>query len=480
MLVLLAELFERRLRGGGNSPIKVGVDADISIAISVPSFELNITPNTAVSTTAGTVSVTTNNYTGYTLSMSMADWASSNALMHTNPNYQIDALDGTTTASDFPFNKWGYSLDGGANFTVPPAIGATQVLKTTTAASIADPTQIHLGTRVDSTMISGDYYNAIKFTAVTNALPAPTNFDEAFLYSGAEKDPNTGLYKMQDMTNSVCASVPSPTSATAGDEQTTTLVDTRDNKTYTIAKLMDDKCWMTQNLDLDLNTTTALTNENTNLTSVVTWIPERNTIPTGSLSSSTWINDYNHPYSYDPGDEYYYTSGTTSNDTEYTSLSACTAAGHSESDCKHYHEGNYYNWSAAVASNDTSSHTTSEETMPDSICPKGWRLPQSSSDPSEFGTLLYQSGIITSPTASGTSAYTTDGFNNIRTTPLWFVRSGRVYDGSRLNLGSYGRYWSSAVLSSSRAYSLFVYSSDISPRYDNSRNNGYSVRCLAQ
>ena len=50
---------------------------------------------------------------------------------------------------------------------------------------------------------------------------------------------------MQEMTSEVCASTATGVSAQ--------LKDVRDNKYYWVTKLADGKCWMTQNLDLDLN-----------------------------------------------------------------------------------------------------------------------------------------------------------------------------------------------------------------------------------
>lgn len=96
------------------------------------------------------------------------------------------------------------------------------------------------------------------------------------------------------------------------------LTDIRDGKTYWIAKMADGHCWMTQNLDLDLETVpnkvTALTSENTDLnvyntngytdalgysqdstTNVITWTPERATLTAEEMIASNWAasNNYN-------------------------------------------------------------------------------------------------------------------------------------------------------------------------------------------
>ena len=185
------------------------------------------------------------------------------------------------------------------------------------------------------------------------------------------------------------------------------LTDIRDGKTYWIAKFADEHCWMTQNLDLDLETTpsqvAALTSENTDLnvfnvngytpaqgysldstTDVITWTPERATITPAELDASNWAtsNNYTHPYSLNPG-SYYYTdkyeptlSGTGYNylvTTNETYIKTTPYAGNGV----HGYVGNYYTWSAAVASNDTASYSTSTyanvtNNPQNSICPAGW------------------------------------------------------------------------------------------------------------
>ena len=112
--------------------------------------------------------------------------------------------------------------------------------------------------------------------------------------------------------------------------------------------------------------------------------------------------------------------------------------------------------------------------MTDSICPKGWRLPQ---------------GYSGNPTSHSTGDFTklnnayggiTNSDSHLLTTPLFFVRSGYVNSGSLRNVGSYGYYWSSTVGSSSNAYILYFYSSNVGPTYSDNRYRGYSVRCIAQ
>ena len=77
-------------------------------------------------------------------------------------------------------------------------------------------------------------------------------------------------------------------------------------------------------------------------------------------------------------------------------------------------------------------------------------------------------------------SYTDDGFNKIRTAPLWFVRFGYINNGTLNSSGSVGFYWSNTVGSGDGAYGLTVYNDGLRPAIDNSRYFGFSLRCLAR
>lgn len=298
------------------------------------------------------------------------------------------------------------------------------------------------------------------------------------------------LPSMQSFTNTTCSTLPL--------NQQYQYIDTRDNKIYYIARLkmnretganVNTACWMTQNLGLDLSTTTTLTSDNTDIPFGTSWTPANSTINfTGTAQGASvpgWINNDSVPYSANPGDVYYYTSGNNSNDTTYPSLSACTSAGHSEDDCKHYSVGNYYNFTSAIAMNDSSAYNANYQTVPQSICPKGWKLPTSMTDPSTAGDLaklLYANNITdTLATQAGQNVgYNPSGFTNLRANPLYFARSGNVNSGSLNFPGTRGVYRSSSVGSSSNHYGLYFYLGYLDPTNYTSRFSGFSVRCLAR
>ncbi len=292
--------------------------------------------------------------------------------------------------------------------------------------------------------------------------------------------------------------------------------DERDNKTYTVARLCmerdssnnctDSELWMTQNLDFVPDTTRTYTHADTDLgyttnDTTATWTPNSETLATpatiSAFNSGTtdnvvtgWTNSDTRPYIAEGGDTYVY------NGTIYTSLSACEAA-HTEADCLHYHVGNYYNWTAAIASNNSTGTYTDPTVAPDSICPAGWRLPEGLTDDngtivqSEFNQMLLANDIAAGsdttpgPYDSATISqhnvgYTSGGFNKMINKPYFFARSGRVSSSTLYSFSTNGYYWSSSAQSSSQAYLLGFASGVLYAANRNYRYNGWSVRCVAR
>lgn len=149
----------------------------------------------------------------------------------------------------------------------------------------------------------------------------------------------------------------------------------------------------------------------------------------------------------------------------------------------HGHVGNYYNWSAAVAMNDTSSYSSSTYDNPannpqNSICPAGWRLPtitsaapsySSDGSKNEFARLVY---LYNNDVRSSSA--------KLEASPLFFARGGDVESGSLGYSGNRAYYWSSSVNSVSNAYYLRFGATYVYPANHASRDYGRSVRCLAR
>ena len=352
-----------------------------------------------------------------------------------------------------------------------------------------------------SSQYNGTYNGQVKYVLLhpyknDSTITTVPTFEESFAISGKETVSinDEDYYKMQDMNSYICERV-----SNAAETPTIQLVDIRDNKIYWVAKLADNNCWMTQNLDLDLSHEVALTSETSDIDpstygsgiyteaagysksgNVISWTPS--TIVNGvdqadtktmnwtsntAATVSDWINNANSPYSADAGDRYRYTN-TSGNETIYTSLRACEAGTNDDTaGCEHMHLGNYYNWSAAVASNNTSSASDGQT---NSICPKNWDLPANG----EYGTMLKNQSVWT----GSSSAYDTDGYLKIRTSPLYFVRSGRIDNGSISSFNIYGGYWFDRVFNSSNSYYLFFGASSVSSATNIDRSYGLFIRCM--
>ena len=502
-----------------------------------------------------TVTVNTNNAYGYNLSATVGDSSNpSSELRHENyttsgdpvfSNLALGAdLARATFSTDTTYDdKWGFSTDGTTYNGLPlyndnehnVTLLSSNYMPTNGTAS----TNFLIGAKASATKSSGEYSNVINFVAVANA--GPMTLSDA--YQAAGKTKYKGYYKMQDMKGSgICDNTD------ILDDQLQ-VIDVRDDKVYWIAKLQDGHCWMTQNLDLDLETTpnhvATLTSENTDLNEygangytstngyscsgseatdceggVITWTPAyattevtydsemKGTFPSIGNSST----EYNIPKSLNVGDWYYAgydgttllssttidyltsTNRTQSNGVttvnngsgvDYFSTAPFTGTGTSNNG-EHGHVGNYYNWSASVASNDTSGFTTHTHdggvsgNPANSICPAGWRLPTTTGQSptyseegsrNEFARLVY---------LYNNNSYVTNSSAKLEAEPLFFARGGYAY-GSSLNLtGNLAFYWSSSVNSSNFAYYLYFLAPYVYPADSSNRYNGFSVRCLAQ
>ena len=289
-------------------------------------------------------------------------------------------------------------------------------------------------------------------------------------------------------------------------------VDLRDNKLYYISKLQDGRCWMTQNLDLDLDSSKTLTHADTDLgwgtdTTTLSWQPSRSTIDgtngdtysSGSYyfidannNYSSWHYNSTAPESVDVGKWYwngqYYESVTnnyTRNDTGSNPIKF-KKNDRFVNNGDHGAIGNYYNWAAAVASNDVSSYSSASYENPahaqNSICPAGWKLPTSTSTElslgtDEFNNLLYYYGGIPN----------SEKDRNVVSSPLYFVRGGDVGENTNMylvnNSGYYGQYWSDATsgIDNNAYYSQgFTHGSLYMSSFSTEGKNGTgrTIRCI--
>jgi uncharacterized protein (TIGR02145 family) len=242
------------------------------------------------------------------------------------------------------------------------------------------------------------------------------------------------------------------------------LRDSRDGKPYCVAKLADGNIWMTQNLDHDIDSAYSYNSTNTDVPA--NW---SDSLPsTYATSTTTWDKLTTTPESYDPGDLCW--NGIIRNDYNGTIANSTVACGND----KHYHIGNYYNWTAALAMADSSSYYSNSDTDVDqSICPAGWMLPKGSTTITSSGSFYYlvnQLNLI-----SGTSG-------NIQNSPTYLIYGGN-WKGNLNSIGGSGAYWSS-VVHAGRAYGLFFNQAadyySLGMDVTNDRGMGYSIRCVAR
>ena len=473
---------------------------DPSIAISIPgeiAFAVTPTATGEFASGSATISVSTNNSSGYALYLSAPD---GNALKSLNPDTSatVAALSqpATSDSDDFANNTWGYNL----GTTAPDASATYQAVpldqsqpQQTTEAPTNDTYTLTFGAKVDNTMPSGTYTSTVTISVVAN--PVILTWDELVL--------------MQDMNPSACAGAPVGA--------TKRLKDDRDGKLYWVAKLKDGNCWMTQNLDFDIPEG-GLTNENglaakTDLPDGTVWdstsganAPQ----PTNTTIENVYdSSNYYSTYSYDPG--YYIKSDPDAYGSYCTGVpglnsSSCTSAGwvnvgdgsgytaltEEQADSTsssnpiyevtvvdeqaktydaHYLVGNYYQWNAATAGTGGSDVTAQYQDAAGSICPKGWKLPSNTDADDDYYNLIMTAYGLNPNTASATA---------ITQAPLYFTPAGYVDSGSLSYAGIDGYYWLSTPQSDSRAYSLYFYTQRVMPSYNPYRYKGFPVRCLAR
>ena len=243
--------------------------------------------------------------------------------------------------------------------------------------------------------------------------------------------------------------------------------DTRDNTVYWVQKLPDGKCWMLDNMALDLTDSTivdGLSNTNTNLdsTSLAKFKDGSGTTsdryPTAAYGTFGSIDSYSQPLTY------MNEKNSVAMPSDATSSTSLLKGAYGFGQGK---IGAYYNYCAASVGyycfgNGTSAGNTYSNSIYD-VCPAGWRMPTGGSS-GEYNA-LYTNAAINSNNAT---------FRDVLSTPL----SGRFNGGMAANRGNNGSFWSSTGRNVMDAYDLHVSAYSVSPNSFEHLNYGLSVRCL--
>ena len=491
----------------------------LTISLSSNNLALNLMPHDSAGSFGSSdlgVSVSLNITSGYTLSIIGSD-DTGNLVGQNNSSNVFSSITSTVSETDFSaaantsYNgKWGYKVSKNSatnnNYVASPTTTSTTI-DTVTNFSGTNNYTFTIGARANDTTPVDNYSATFVISAVSIIAcnSTATNISDAIC--------------MQDMNDSVINSMVEGTQYR--------LLDNRDNKLYYIAKMKDGRVWMTQNLDLDLETApnkvAALTSDNTNLTTAyatdgttllpgysvdngtITFTPSAATSTTASdwKTSTSGTTNYNTlPQSFDYGDYYRYTdaNGTSTTYSGDNARANCDAA-HPDGSCDHFHAGNYYDWTAAVAMNNTNStsnggvdnnyYNTGQFTAANSICPKGWRLPRgrtsnTATDVGYYSEINYTwftedivAGLVSSNGTAG--VYSEDGYNRASNGPLYLARTGyKSNTSSPSNSTTSSYYWANTVNTSSTGYSAYTNSSAAPyPLTNNNKYVGLAVRCVA-
>ena len=314
-----------------NSTQELAAEVNPVISLSAPtelSFNINPTAAGVFDSKELKVNISTNAIKGYELYFSSEDEQTN--MKHTTPSITqsiSSTFTGSLTSTNMQNNTWGYSLNNTDFKSIPKKTEQVKLKDLNTYPTPAERTQsIYFGVKADTTLPSGTYEKNVVFTAIAHANPPK---------------PQKTLYRistMQQMTSEICAATTTPNKTAtaldtdgshAGDPNyvpTKTLVDTRDNNTYTVSKLADGHCWMTQNLRI-AGKTLAPTDSD---------VTTNYTIPASSLSGFSAYDTSNAYVDNDDG---------------------------------------FYTWYTATAGTGTQVFSTRGQNTTVSICPKGWRLP---------------------------------------------------------------------------------------------------------
>ena len=229
----------------------------ISLPTSIDFADVLPTPSGATTTATADLTTTTSDSAGYSLYLYSSDGDNSlRPKISANTSSIIATAGGVgLTLSSLKPNTWGYNLGTEAptdstTYSAVPADNSTPIqTKDTSGTNSANDTYtLSFGAKVDSTIASGAYSNAL--TVAVTAEP------RAIVY-------------IQDLTLSDCQSRAS--------DAAFTVTDRRDDNDYTV-RYINGACWMTQNLRLAGGQT--LTSEESNI--VGSWEFPNNSLTLGT------------------------------------------------------------------------------------------------------------------------------------------------------------------------------------------------------
>ena len=345
---------------------------------------------------------------------------------------------------------------------------------------------------LEKTVISGAYAEPVASSGVAEFLgwsedPAATvptykNADEIIdNLNAVNGDAPVTLYaiyhhaeiEMQNLHPSLCTD--------AG----TYVYDNRDNNVYLVKRLVDGRCWMLDNLALDLtdsdvesamlDSTDTKTNASYQTLDYLFNGGGSSPYTNYAVANANSSNYYDRPAIAKSGtcNDAYCVNNPTSGNWTYDSVTQTTV-----NNVNSYAQGKigiYYNFCAASAGsycytsgNAVDDPNTAIDAAED-ICPSGWRMPTGGA----ISTSGYNNG-------GGEFQNLYNKYNNAKlfqealSAPL----SGYFYNGKAYYQGYYGGFWSSTWSNGNYMYDLYVYPTGVYPQDNYIRSYGFSMRCI--
>ena len=305
---------------------------------------------------------------------------------------------------------------------IPEKGNAATIRDDVTTKATDSETTVTFGAKIGANLAAGTYENVMLFTAYTRYTPQ-TLLDTVY---------------MQDLTATICSNTTTPSaSADLSDIPTAVLRDIRDGTYYTVRKLADGNCWMTE--DLQLSDTLTTTDENGDTVLAARQLTSDNSDVTADFTMQTsdtsmpqdgWYNNNYHPYMTEVDGEY------------------------------------YYNFAMANAIQ------TNGATSVGTICPKNWTLPTYASDTSTNGSYdklmnTYGSTYLSEFNDAWGTVYTG-----------YIAGDGNTYTATLNNSGTRVDWWTKTAATGTTANALTMNSNgtySISTSY--SKLGGRKLRC---
>ena len=467
----------------------------LNVSQSAASVELDVNSNTgtfASSTTdnSANFSVTTNNFSGYTLTISGND--DEGKLYDSTKQNFLTSLANATSEADFSSTsntnlngQWGYKPSKfnsalNDNYLPAPTTTASTIDKTAAANTTANDYSISLGLRADYTTTADTYSNSFIITAVPNPIAYVVTYD------ANTTDTVSNMPVAQNSTTSateITLSDKTParegydfkgwctTSPTTTNPDVCTGTTFQPGDTYGIDQTSENitvlyAIWKEQIAGYIQDYTYARCSNEAASKAVKLMDKRDDKVYTARYINGICTMTQNLDFELTTGMTL---SPDTTNVTSSRTLSTVGSltAGNSDDEPRTARNNNitgaglHYNYAAATAGTITGSSNFIEATQ--DICPKGWRLPTGNSGQEQ--ALLTAGKWQTYDTTYQTA------FNP--------VAAGYYYGGSLNSSGSRGLWWSSTASNTTRRYNLRYDTSDgLYSGGNNYRYYGFSVRCV--